>query len=115
MNPDQARVFASEWIAAWNSHDLDRILSHYAEAIVFLSPTAQRYVGNGRVVGSNALRSYWELGLTLQPELKFDLIHVLVGHECLTIFYRNQGGQQVAETFEFGADGKVVRSFACYE
>ena len=25
--------FAEEWIASWNSHDLDRILSHYTEIL----------------------------------------------------------------------------------
>ncbi|MEW5745619.1 MAG: nuclear transport factor 2 family protein [Nitrospirota bacterium] len=29
MIPEPA-VFAQEWINAWNSHDLDRILNHYS-------------------------------------------------------------------------------------
>ena len=33
-----ARAFARDWVAAWNSHDLDRILSHYAEDVEFRSP-----------------------------------------------------------------------------
>ena len=93
------KAFADEWIAAWNSHDLERVLSHYASDIVFLSPNARRLVGNGRVSGVSALRSYWEKGLAAQPELKFELLNVLTGHECLTIHYRNHRGQQVAETF----------------
>jgi hypothetical protein len=39
---------------------------------------------------------------------------VHVGHDCLTILYRNHREQQAAETFEFGAHGKIVRSCACY-
>jgi hypothetical protein len=58
MTIDEARAFAAEWIAAWNSHDLDRVLSHYAANIVFLSPFAQQLVGNGRVSGLPALRAY---------------------------------------------------------
>jgi hypothetical protein len=108
------QAFADEWIAAWNSHDLERILLHYADDIVFLSPIAQQLAGNGRVSGVSALRSYWKKGLAAYPELKFELLNVLAGHECLTILYRNHRGQQVAETFEFGAAGKVVRSIACY-
>ena len=30
--------FAKEWIDAWNSHDLDRILAHYAEDIEISTP-----------------------------------------------------------------------------
>jgi ketosteroid isomerase-like protein len=50
MTSKEAQAFADEWIAAWNSHDLERVLSHYAPEIVFLSPIAQKLVGNGRVV-----------------------------------------------------------------
>jgi len=114
MTGEEAQAFADEWIAAWNSHDLDRVLSHYAPDVVFLSPVAQKVVGNGRVVGIPALRSYWGKTLASQPQLKFELLTVLVGHACLTILYRNHRNQQAAETFEFASDGKVARSFACY-
>jgi hypothetical protein len=107
-------AFAEDWVSAWNSHDLDRILSHYSPEIVFLSPIAQQRTGNGRVVGLPALRSYWAQGLAAQPDLRFEILEVLLGHECLTIRYRNHRGRSVAETFEFGTKGDVVRSFACY-
>lgn len=114
MTPNEARAFAAEWIAAWNSHDLERILSHYAADIVFLSPVAHKLLGNGRIAGLAALRAYWAKALGLVPDLKFDFLDLRVGHDCLTILYSNQRGQQAAETFEFGKDGKIVRSFACY-
>ena len=114
MDAKHARAFAEEWIAAWNSHDIDRILSHYAAEIVFLSPVAQQRVGNGRVVGVSALRNYWGTALTQMSTLKFELVDVLTGHGCVTILYRNQRGQSVAETCEFNAAGKVVGSCACY-
>ena len=34
----EADALAEHWIAAWNNHDLERILSHYAEDVVFSSP-----------------------------------------------------------------------------
>jgi SnoaL-like domain len=109
-----SRAFAEDWIAAWNAHDLERILSHYAAEIVFLSPVAEKRVGNGRVIGISALRGYWAAGLAVQPDLRFELTDVLAGHMCLTILYSNHRGQSAAETLEFGTDGKVVRSYACY-
>jgi ketosteroid isomerase-like protein len=114
MTDDQAQGFAKEWVAAWNERDLERVLSHYAEDIVFLSLLAQKVVGNGRVAGIGALRAYWGQALRAQPNIHFDLVDVYAGHDCLTILYRNHRGQQVTETLEFGPDGKVVRSFACY-
>ena len=114
MLPADARAFAEEWIDAWNAHDVERVLGHYAPGIVFLSPIAQRRVGNGRVVGIDALASYWRGALKAHPDLKFELETVLMGHECLTILYRNHLHQRVAEMVEFGAAGKVVQSIACY-
>ena len=108
-------TFAEDWVSAWNSHDLDRILSHYSPEIVFLSPIAQQRTGNGRVVGIPTLRSYWAQGLAAQPDLRFEILEVLMGYECLTIRYRNHQGRSVAETFEFGTKGDVVRSSACYD
>lgn len=110
-----AAAFAHDWIEAWNSHDLEAILSHYDPQIVFLSPVAALRVGNGRVVGLEALRAYWSAGLAAQPDLRFSLEQVLVGFEALTLRYSNHRGQAVTETFEFGQDGKVVRASACYD
>ena len=40
-----ASNFATEWIAAWNSHDLEAILSHYAPQVVLTSPVAAKLTG----------------------------------------------------------------------
>ena len=103
MMPD-APAFAREWIAAWNARDLERVLGHYAE----------RVTGSGRVEGHDSLRRYWRTGLAANPDLSFSFDAVLAGHGALTILYRNHRGQQVAETVEFDAQGKVARSVACY-
>ena len=109
-----ADAFAAEWIAAWNAHDLERILSHYAEDIVFLSPVAARVTGSGRVEGKTALRAYVGTAFTRSPDLKFVPERVYTGDGALTIAYRNHRGQFAAETFAFGPDGKVVFAAACY-
>jgi ketosteroid isomerase-like protein len=113
--PIDPNAFAQAWIAAWNAHDLDAILSHYAVSIVFLSPYAERVTGSGRIEGIEPLRAYWQRGLQLNADLHFELEAVLVGYGTVTILYRNHRGQRVAETVEFDGAGKVVRSYACYE
>jgi ketosteroid isomerase-like protein len=53
MNPTTAQTaqeFAAKWLDAWNGHDIEAILSHYADDIVFLSPLAHQRVGNGQVI-----------------------------------------------------------------
>ena len=42
MERESAERFAAAWIAAWNSHDLARILAHYTEDVVFHSPRITR-------------------------------------------------------------------------
>jgi hypothetical protein len=114
IDPVDAAAFAEEWIAAWNSRDLDHILSHYAPDVRFLSPGAARLTGEGEVRGMAALRAYWAAALAQLPDLHFTLDAVLTGHNGLTILYRNERGQRVAETLELGADGRVTAGAACY-
>ena len=38
MSMQFALHFAEDWIASWNSHDLDRILAHYAQDFEMSSP-----------------------------------------------------------------------------
>ena len=109
-----ANTFAAEWIAAWNAHDLDRIVSHYAEDIELVTPRAVVITGNGVVRGMAALRDYWSRALERLPDLRFTLTDVLSGHDALTIFYANERGEHVAETVRFDPDGKVVQSIVCY-
>ncbi len=116
IDADSARTFAREWAKAWNDHDLAAILSHYAEDVVFHSPRIRAVTGEDvdAVNGKDALRAYWAKALSLARDLYFEVDQVFAGSDALTIVYTNHRQQQVAETFLFGADGKVVRSVAAY-
>lgn len=114
MRAPSAQAFAEGWIAAWNTHDLDAILSHYADEIEFSSPVATALVGEGRIRGIADLRAYWTQGLSLNAGLHFDLLDVLCGEGFLTLLYDNERKQRVAETFEFDDAGRVTRACACY-
>lgn len=107
-------AFAQEWEAAWNSHDLDRILAHYSEGVVFRSQKAMRLVGAGELRGKDALREYWGRALELQPNLSFIVCDVLRGHGMMVITYRNHANILAAETLRFGTDGLVVEASACH-
>jgi len=114
--PVDAKEFAADWIAAWNAHDLDRILSHYAQNVVLTSPVAARVLEDpaGVVTGGDALRSYFAKGLALFPSLKFTLIDVMQGLSSLVLYYENQSGTHSGEFMEFNAEGKVTRVVANY-
>lgn len=110
-----AAHFAADWIAAWNAHDLPRILSHYAEDFEMSSPVIVQLVGepSGRLRGKAAVGAYWAKALAAIPDLRFELLTTFVGADSITLHYRGPRGLG-AEVFHFGAGGKVVRAFAHY-
>jgi len=116
IDADFARDFAREWVKAWNDHDLEAILSHYAEDVVFHSPRIRIVTGRDVdfVQGKAELRAYWSAALSRLRDLFFEIDQVLPGSDALTILYTNERSQYVAETFVFGTDRKVVRSIAAY-
>ena len=114
IDPQWALSFAREWIEAWNSHDLDRILAHYAEDFEMASPLIVERMGepSGVLKGKAAVRPYWQQGLTAQPPLRFELLGVLSGIRTITIHYRSVGRRVVAEVLEFNSRGEVIRGAA---
>ena len=109
-------VCDAHWIAAWNSHDLDAILSHYSPDVVLTSPVAARILNepSGTVRGKDALRNYFTLGLEAYPNLRFDLLDVMQGLSSIVLCYINQKGTKTAEFMEFDERGKVIRVVANY-
>jgi ketosteroid isomerase-like protein len=113
---DWARQFAEEWIQAWNSHDLDRILSHYADDFEMSSPLIieRMNIASGILNGKAAVRPYWQKGLATTPPLHFELLDVLVGIDSMVIYYRRASGQRVAEVLIFNEEGVVIKGMAHY-
>jgi len=110
--------FAAEWIAAWNAHDLERILGHYAEDIVFDSPASTRITGDpsGRVVGKAALRDYWRQALERVPDLTFTLRAAYDGAGGTAIRYHSsRTGREVVEVLRFNDAGLATWAGAYYE
>ena len=110
-----AEQFAADWIEAWNSHDLARILEHYSDDFVMSSPRIAVVAGEstGVLAGKAAIGAYWQKALALAPALRFTLREVFVGADCVVIHYEGVRGP-AAEVFFFGADGRVVRAAASY-
>jgi ketosteroid isomerase-like protein len=116
MDRAAAEHFAEEWVAAWNSHDLERILEHYREDFEMASPLIVRLTGeaSGKLRGKPAIREYWRRALAAAPQLKFELLNVFAGVDSVVIQYRGHRGLS-AELLQFGADGKVSSAAAHYQ
>ena len=115
MTFEEADAFAAEWLTAWNSHDLEAILSHYDDDFEMNSPVILELMGGttGKLVGKAAVGAYWKKGLERFPNLHFEKLHVLRGVNSVTIVYNGVRGPS-AEVFHFGTSGLVVASHAHY-
>lgn len=107
--------FADDWIAAWNAHDLERILAHYSEDFEMCSPVIVKLTGetSGTLKGKPAVRAYWAKALQVNPALRFELLNMLRGVCSVTLVYQGVRGLS-AEVFHFNAEGKVSRAYAHY-
>jgi hypothetical protein len=108
VDQTEALAFAEQWAKDWNAHDVDALLAHFAEDVVFTSPVAIRVLGGDGVIrGREQLRTYWSEGIRLIPDLHFDVLAVYAGISTLVINYRNQAGGVVSEVLTF--DGDLIR------
>ena len=117
MNRNEAETFARSWVAAWNDRDIEAILTHYDEQIVFHSPRIAQVQGgaDAAVSGKAALRAYWIRALEKAPKLFFEIDRVFTGSDSVTILYTNHRDQSVTETFVFGHAGLIIEAIAAYE
>ena len=60
MTQHDPERLAHEWIEAWNRHDLDAIMAHYADDVVFTSPfvTVLAKEPSGTLRSASELRAY---------------------------------------------------------
>lgn len=117
ISPEQAERFAQEWVAAWNSGDIERIFAHYRDDFEMRSPLiAERgFAADGCLRGKDAVRPYWTAGLAAEPPIHFELIGVHHGVGAIAIHYRSIGRDKiVVERIELDADGLGIRAEALY-
>ena len=82
------------WVQGWNAHDLDQVLSHFADDVVFTSPVAEQLLANsvGVIRGKIALAPTGGRAYRRIPDLRFEVLGVYLGLHTLVISYRNQKG-----------------------
>ena len=108
--------FVHDWINAWNSMDLKRILSHYSADIEITTPMISMATGSGdsTLTGKGAVEAYWRKALEKLPDLNFELLDWAEGVECVSIHYKSVMGMIAIETMWFDEHGKICRMNACY-
>ena len=103
-----------EWIAAWNSHDLERVLALYADDSEMTSDRipALGFDASGTLRGKESLRAYWGKALALLPNLHFELIDTYVSPDSVVVFYRNERGARICEYLRLNAAGRIIQGSA---
>jgi ketosteroid isomerase-like protein len=116
LDPIAADRLAQEWYAAWNAHDLERILDHYTDDVEMTSPLVSVLTGDSedRIVGKDALRAYFAAGLARYPSLRFEPLGLFVGVNSLALHYVSVNGRQTAEVVFLNDEGKIARYTAHY-
>jgi ketosteroid isomerase-like protein len=116
MDVQIANRFAEAWIRAWNNHDLDEILAHYADEPQFYSPFIPllKFNEEGVITNKKDLRKYFETGLSTYPDLHFQLHNCLVGTNTLVLYYTSVDGRLAAEVFELNEQGKAIKVYCNY-
>lgn len=109
-----ADSLAEEWFAAWNAHDVERLLTHYSDNVVFVSPFAVEFAGDasGTVRGKQSLREYWTSALASLPDLHFDPpLAVVAGISSVSFVYTSVRNLRAVETMVFNPDGLISQAY----
>jgi ketosteroid isomerase-like protein len=117
LPPARAWALAGSWVEAFNRHDLDAILAHYAEDVELRSPVVIRLLGDatGVVTGRPALRSYFAQALAARPDLRFEIIDVFAGVNDVTVYYRGVDRRLIVETMTLDPAGRIRRVVVAHQ
>ena len=82
LSEQQAQTFAKDWIESWNSHDLDRILTHYSDDFEITTPMIKAFLGidTGTLQGKQNIKEYWAAALEKRRTRKLGFSEALLDH-----------------------------------
>lgn len=110
---EHAERFAQQWAECWNRREVDAVLAHFDEGVVFTSPTALAVVGSATVHGKHGLRDYWNAAMKRIASLRFAVDRIAwdgASRELAIIYTATIDGnsRRVSENLKFDASGLVV-------
>jgi len=113
VTTDDARTFAVRWAEAWNRRDIEQVLAHFHDDVVFTSPTALAVMGTPTVRGKESLRAYWTTALSRLTSLRFTVDRVAWDPHTreLAIIYTSETdgkARRVSENLVFDSADRVV-------
>ena len=106
---------ALKWIAAFNEHDLEKLLGLYAEVAVHYSPKLKirKPETNGWISGKYELRAWWKDAFSRLPSLQYKLENLIIEDDQIVMEYQRKVEKEpdmlIAEILEV-QDGLIVKS-----
>jgi limonene-1,2-epoxide hydrolase len=106
---------AHAWFEAFNSHNLEKLLSLYDDEAEHYSPKLKirQPESNGLVVGKNALRNWWEDAFQRLPTLHYKVTSLTSDADRVFMEYirkvDDENDMLVAEVLEI-KEGKIIAS-----
>jgi len=106
----------TDWIEAWNTHDLERIMHHYADDVEFTAQTVIARWGkaDGKLKGKEELRMHFSKGLTLAPDIYFTVEEILWAPNGYAVLYYRENGNRVLDAVQLNEDGLADKVTAYY-
>jgi len=115
MSDKSITSIAYEWFAAFNAHDLEKLLALYADDAQHYSPKLKlrQPETNGLIIGKEALRSWWRDSFDRLPTLRYEPVKFIAEHSSIFMEYtRYVDGEDrmtVGEVLEI-RDGQITAS-----
>jgi ketosteroid isomerase-like protein len=117
---ERVREIAESWTAAWNARDLEGLMAHYGDDVVFMSPTVilRDDEPSGIIRGKAALTElteHFREGLeSFGPSVKFTLLDACVGVGGYALYYERETGAKVIVAKRLDLDDKIVEARVHY-
>jgi ketosteroid isomerase-like protein len=115
MNSETNKAIALKWFDAFNTHDLEKLLSLYAEQAEHFSPKLKIRLPEtkGLIKGRTALRNWWQDAFERLPTLRYEVIKLTADNEQVFMEYiRHVQGEEdlkVGEVLEI-KNGEIIYS-----
>ena len=116
MIPIDINKFSNDWILSWNSHDIDKILSHYNDNFEITTPMIKTLsnIDNGTLKGKKYIKEYWVNALQKVPDLNFELLDVTASVNSVALYYKSVLNKNAIEVMFFDDNGKINKVIAHY-
>jgi ketosteroid isomerase-like protein len=115
MSAQQNKEIAAKWFAAFNEHNLEKLLSLYSETAEHFSPKlkVRQPETNGLIKGKVALRAWWKDSFDRLPTLNYEVKKLTADEKQVFMEYiRHVKGEEdlrVGEVLEI-RDGVIIAS-----